>query len=850
MDKKIRRVFMYSIVSAVTICVIIFSFLVYWMSKQTRESVSNISALYMSEMCIQIKQKFTSVSKLRMNQMSGLIRRTSPEAAVYGTEMFEQLQVGAEVRDLESLGLYKEDGEAEHIYGEKLQVYDFSDLLKVMEKEEAGLAWGQNEEGDKFLMMAVRAKYPLKDGSTSDFLVGAVSMEYLNNALYLDEKEGMMYSHIIDNDGTFVIRNSDAYRENYFDRIDSLIEENPGQGRTGSKVYTEELKKAIEREESYFTIVMIDGEERFVHCTPISENVDWYLVAIMPSEALDTTINHLDRVRIISILSVFAVIMVTMLVIFNIYYQFSKKQMKLLDQAKKEAVHANEAKSEFLSSMSHDIRTPMNAIIGMTEIATRNIRDSARIEDCLGKIRLSSKHLLGLINDVLDMSKIESGKMTLNEGPMSLREVMDDIVNIAQPQIKEKNQYFDIYIQDIYTENVLCDEIRFNQVILNLLSNAIKFTPAEGRIDVHLYQEPSEKGEEFIKTHVIVEDTGIGMSEEFQKKIFDSFVREEKTQVQKIAGTGLGTSIAKNIINLMGGKIELQSEEGKGSTFHVIVDMKKSHLEESEMKLPEWNVLVVDDDERLCLSAVANLRDLGVHADWTLDGREAVNMIVEHHEKGEDYHFALIDWKMPNMDGIQTIHEIRKKVGKYMPIFLVSSYDWGELEDKMNSYEIEGFIAKPLFKSTLFVRLQQYMEGYKFDTEGAEESIDFSNKHILLSEDIDINWEIANEILSASGLILERAENGLECVNMFKDSEVGFYDAILMDIRMPIMDGYDATKAIRALNRADSSLPIIAMTADAFSDDAQRCFECGMDAHLTKPLDIRECMRTLQKYLS
>lgn len=300
----------------------------------------------------------------------------------------------------------------------------------------------------------------------------------------------------------------------------------------------------------------------------------------------------------------------------------------------------------------------------------------------------------------------------------------------------------------------------------------------------------------------------------------------------------------------MGGKIELQSEEGKGSTFHVIVDMKKSHLEESEMKLPEWNVLVVDDDERLCLSAVANLRDLGVHADWTLDGREAVNMIVEHHEKGEDYHFALIDWKMPNMDGIQTIHEIRKKVGKYMPIFLVSSYDWGELEDKMNSYEIEGFIAKPLFKSTLFVRLQQYMEGYKFDTEGAEESIDFSNKHILLSEDIDINWEIANEILSASGLILERAENGLECVNMFKDSEVGFYDAILMDIRMPIMDGYDATKAIRALNRADSSLPIIAMTADAFSDDAQRCFECGMDAHLTKPLDIRECMRTLQKYLS
>ncbi len=524
--------------------------------------------------------------------------------------------------------------------------------------------------------------------------------------------------------------------------------------------------------------------------------------------------------------------------------------MKLLDQAKKEAVHANEAKSEFLSSMSHDIRTPMNAIIGMTEIATRNIRDSARIEDCLGKIRLSSKHLLGLINDVLDMSKIESGKMMLNEGPVSLREVMDDIVNIAQPQIKEKNQYFDIYIQDILTENVLCDEIRLNQVILNLLSNAIKFTPSEGRIDVHLYQEESPKGEAYVRTHFLVEDTGIGMSEEFQKKIFDSFVREEKAQVQKIVGTGLGTSIAKNIINLMGGEISLQSEEGKGSTFHVIVDLKKSEVDEEDMKLPEWSILVVDDDERLCLSAVANLKDLGVHADWTLDGMEAVKMIAEHHERGEDYHFALVDWKMPNMDGIQTIQEIRKRVGRHMPIFLVSSYDWGEMEDKLSSFEIEGFIGKPLFKSTLFGRLQQYMEGYSFDTDNTGEQVDFNNKRILLSEDIDINWEIANEILSASGLILERAENGLECVNMFQQSEEGFYDAILMDIRMPVMDGYDATKAIRALDRSDSNLPIIAMTADAFSDDAQRCFECGMDAHLTKPLDIRECMRTLQKYLS
>lgn len=850
MDKRIRRVFMYSIISSVTVCVIIFGVLMYWMSMQTRASVLNISELYMSEMCIQIQQKFTSVSNLRLDQVEGIVKRTSPETVEYGKEMLDELKLGAEVRNLDYLGLYKEEGEAEHLLGGELRIQDFADLLEVLETEGKGFGWSQNAAGEKFFMMAVKAEYPLKDGSTSDFLVGGVSMDYLDTALYLDEGDALMYSHIIDDDGAFVIRNSDAYRVNYFDRIESIVEAKPGQGRAGSMQFIEGLKKAISKRESYSALVVIDGEEKHIRCTPVSENVDWYLISVMPNGALDETVNKLDWVRMASILSAFAVIMITMLLIFNMYYQFSKKQLQMLDQAKEEAEHANEAKSEFLSSMSHDIRTPMNAIIGMTEIATRNIRDSARIEDCLGKIRLSSKHLLGLINDVLDMSKIESGKMTLNEGPMSLREVMDDIVNIAQPQIKEKNQYFDIYIQDILTENVICDEIRLNQVILNLLSNAIKYTPPEGRIDVHLYQEESPKGEMYVRTHVLVEDTGIGMSEEFQKKIFDSFVREERAQVQKIAGTGLGTSIAKNIINLMGGEIELQSEEGKGSIFHVIVDLKKSEVDEEDMKLPEWNILVVDDDERLCLSAVANLRDLGVHADWTVDGMEAVKMIVDHYERGEDYHFALIDWKMPNMDGIQTIHEIRKRVGKHMPIFLVSSYDWGELEDKMNSFEIEGFIGKPLFKSTLFGRLQQYVEGYNFDTEGTGEQVDFNSKHILLSEDIDINWEIANEILSAAGLILERAENGLECVNMFKDSEIGYYDAVLMDIRMPIMDGYDATKAIRALNRPDSSLPIIAMTADAFSDDAQRCFECGMDAHLTKPLDIRECMRTLQKYLS
>ena len=297
-------------------------------------------------------------------------------------------------------------------------------------------------------------------------------------------------------------------------------------------------------------------------------------------------------------------------------------------------------------------------------------------------------------------------------------------------------------------------------------------------------------------------------------------------------------------------KIQMESEQGKGTTFHAILDLKKADINEDDMKLPEWNVLVVDDNEQLCISAAANLEELGVHTEWSMDGREAVKMIEEHHKRKEDYFFVLIDWKMPNMDGMQTIHEIRNRVGKDIPIFLISAYDWSDIVDEANTMEIEGFISKPLFKSTLYEHLKQYVDGYsKEDEKIKSEDIDFNGKRILLAEDIDINWEVAFEILSSVGLELERAVNGKECLEIFERSEIGFYDAILMDIRMPVMDGYDAAKAIRALNRPDHGLPIIAMTADAFSDDARHCLECGMDAHIPKPLDVKECMRILQKYL-
>lgn len=845
METNIKRFLRNSFISVISICVIVFIGLVLIMGKRTESTIDEISEIYMSEMNTQIQQKFSTVIGLRLEQIEGIVKRTPPESAVYGEELLEELALGGEVRDFDFLALYGEDGTIENIYGDELDVFQDEGLLESLKNDGSIVAMGINHRGERMLILGKQAEYPMEDGGRSVALLAGAPMDYLKEALFLDSDETLIYSHIIDSKGNFVIRSGNAYRESYFDRIISEVRDNH---KGGAEEYIKELQEAIENGEAYSRLVSINGEKRYTYCTPLAENLDWYLVTVMNSEAMDTPISSLDVQRLIIMIASSVMILVAMSVMFIKYFRFSIRQMEDLNEARKKAVQSDKAKSEFLSSMSHDIRTPMNAIIGMTEIALKNIKDPERVVDCLGKVKLSSKHLLGLINDVLDMSKIESGKMTLNMNQMSLREAMDDIVNIMQPQVKARNQYFDIFIQSIQTENVFCDSVRLNQVLLNLLSNATKFTPEEGRIDVHLYQEDSPQGEEYVRTHFIVEDTGIGMSEEFQKKIFDSFERENSDQVAKIMGTGLGMSITKAIVDLMDGTIELKSEQDKGSRFHIALDLKKSDIDEKDMMLPHWDVLVVDDNEQLCTSAVANLQELGVHTEWSLDGRQAIRMIEDRHLQNNDYDFVLVDWKMPHMNGIEVIREMRNVTqGKKVPAFLISAYDWNELEEVEES-EIEGFISKPLFKSTLYLYLRKYMEGITCE-EDEEEEIDFEGKHILLAEDIDVNWEFISEILGSVGLILERAINGRECLEKFEASEIGFYDAILIDIRMPVMNGYDATVAIRKLERSDNGLPIIAMTADAFSDDAQHCLEVGMDAHIAKPIDLKECMRTLQKYL-
>ena len=572
----------------------------------------------------------------------------------------------------------------------------------------------------------------------------------------------------------------------------------------------------------------------------------------MPYGALDEAVSSLGSQRAAITFVSCGILLAATLVVFFLYFRMSRRQLAAVEKAQREAERANRAKSEFLSNMSHDIRTPMNAIVGMTAIASANMDNREQVASCLRKISLSSKHLLGLINDVLDMSKIESGKLTLNLDAVCLRETVEGIASIIQPQVKSRKQSFDVFIQNIRRENVLCDGVRLNQVLLNLLSNALKFTPEGGRITMTVSQEDSARGEGFVRTHFIVQDTGIGMSEEFQKKIFDSFAREDSTRVQRTEGTGLGMAITKYIVDEMQGTITVASQRDKGSCFHVTLDLENAPDTEGEMRLPPWDMLVVDDDEPLCRSAADSLGEIGVRAEWALSGGQALALAQERRRQGRDYHVILLDWKLPGMDGIETARQLRRAIGDHVPILLISAYDWSDIEAPARQAGISGFMAKPLFKSTLYHGLLRFAGDEPAQQEEPQEAaLDFTGIRILVAEDNELNWEIASELLSSYGFQLDWAENGRQCVDRFSASQPGDYALILMDLRMPVMNGYEATAAIRALDRPDSrSIPIIAMTADAFSEDIHRCLACGMNAHIAKPLDMRELLRLLQKHLA
>lgn len=844
MIKNTKKFLLISFSILISVCSVMLTITSMYVSGKSDGAINEIGMIYMSAVAKQMQEKFDAVVDSQILEMEGIVERHPPETMEYGPAMIEQLVLSAQVRDFLYLGLYTKEGDCEVIYGKEVEYESEEVFHKVLQDSSLRIFSGFSTEGERVMCLLIDVAYPMKDGKTSSAMVAAMPMEYLESVLALDGENSLMYSYIIRRDGTFVIR---AREESLFENMSETFCAYKGKE---AAEYASELREAIDKNIDYATIACVNQERRYLLCTDLP-NSEWYLISLMPFGILDRILKDLSINRQTATLMMCFVIIGGIVIIFILYYRLSKQQLLELENARREAVKANKAKSEFLSSMSHDIRTPMNGIVGMTAIAMTNIDNPERVKDCLEKITLSSRHLLGLINDVLDMSKIESGKLTLNMNQISLRETMDSIVNIVQPQVKERQQHFDIFIQEIITEEVHCDSVRLNQILINLLSNALKFTPEGGRINVYLQQEPSPVGDSYVRCHFRVKDNGIGMTEEFQKKIFDTFTREEKAQVDKIEGTGLGMAITKAIVEAMKGSIEVQSEPGKGTEFHITLDLEKADTKEEDMKLPPWRMLVVDNNEELCQSAVCSLKEIGIDAQWVADGKTAVEMAKKYQEEQNPFEIVLLDWKMPDMDGLHTAREMRKHLGDEVPILIISAYDWSEIEEEAAEVGIQGFIAKPLFKSNLFLGLKHYMldESEKEEKEESDLHNSFLGKKILLAEDNDLNWEIAEDLLSEVGFELERAENGKICVEKFEQSAQGYYDVVLMDIRMPIMNGYDAARAIRASARPDAKLPIIAMTADAFSDDIQRCLDCGMNEHVAKPIDVNRLTQLLKKYL-
>ena len=531
---------------------------------------------------------------------------------------------------------------------------------------------------------------------------------------------------------------------------------------------------------------------------------------------------------------------------------------KQKNQALSEAVHAaetaNRAKSTFLSNMSHDIRTPMNAIIGFATLAVSNIDNKTRVQDYLSKILSSGNHLLSLINDILDMSRIESGKIHLEETEVNLSEVLHDLKTIISGQIHAKQLELYMDAMDIMDEDVYCDKTRLNQVLLNLLSNAIKFTPAGGTVSVRIRQfQGTKKGRSMYE--IRVKDTGIGMSREFAQRIFDPFERERTSTVSRTQGTGLGMAITKNIVDMMGGMIEVQTEKGSGTEFIVRLDLRiqaEHQRMEKIVELEGLKALVVDDDFNTCDSVTKMLVKVGMRSEWTLSGKEAVLRARQSLELGDAFHTYIIDWRLPDMNGIEVTRQIRS-LGDDTPIIILTAYDWSDIEVEARAAGVTAFCSKPMFMSDLRETLLNAIgqkQNNRTDTIPASVNADFKNKQILLVEDNELNSEIAVEILKEYGFRVDTAENGVEAVERIRNSTPGAYDLVLMDVQMPVMNGYEATHQIRSLDNPElAGITILAMTANAFDEDRKKALEAGMNGFLSKPIIIEELIHTLQSNL-
>lgn len=642
-----------------------------------------------------------------------------------------------------------------------------------------------------------------------------------------------------------------------------------------------DIRAALTKADTLSTNFVIDGVE-YYYCITSLEEYDTLLLFLIPARFVAAeTVSMVGMVvrtllfLVVTLLVLVALAAAAVIRQHNSTRRFRQEQINLrrqeemnarleesnvmlarskesAEQAFRIAEEANRAKSSFLSNMSHDIRTPMNAIIGFAALLARDADNPDKVREYTKKITSSSQHLLGLINDILDISKIEAGKTTLNLSDENIVDLIENIDSIIRPQMKAKGHTFEVYSKDLKHEHVVMDKLRLNQILLNLLSNAVKYTPEGGHITLTI-QELSQNARQLAYFRFIVEDDGYGMSKEYMQNLFQAFTREEDSVTNKIQGTGLGMAITKNLLDLMGGTISVESEKGKGSTFTVDLNL---HISEQAIDQNFWRkhgitrLLAVDDEEVICQNIQLTMEGTEVIVDYTLDGQSAIDRIKQAKRENNPYHVILLDWKMPGMDGLETAKRIRQEISTNLPIIILTSYDWPEDEAQEKEAGIDAFLSKPFFLTSFRQKVDAVLNREPVSEEENNEESIFEGLHILVAEDNEINAEILSELLSTVGAFCEICENGQIAAETFEKSAPGQYQLILMDVQMPVMNGYEATRAIRNLNHPMAqSIPIIAMTANAFAEDVRDALEAGMNAHVAKPVDMAVLQQTVREVL-
>ncbi len=813
--------------------------------KTTKDSVYDVSALYLEEL-----------TKQRVNQLLGNLDSQLQQLQVTVDAMRDedvadrettQKSVGR-MRKINGFDFYALVDEAGTLYTESdivtgMEEFPFLDG-NCPEPKKTAITFSKKLGAEGMVLASMPVTGHVLDGRKITAAVGGIAPRYISTRLSLESDTGKIFCEIFKADGTFVLKTNHDHLRTRLNLL-TAMEENADFTENTS---LEGLKRCLKQGKPGIIAYYLEDILHYTYYAPV-EGTDWFIKTTihydLVSEKVDVVRSTLFRNSMIQMCLVILVLFVGFMVYLSIRRRNEKLQLATL-----QAQESSRAKSAFLSNMSHDIRTPMNAIIGFTTLAMKCEENVEKIHEYLKKILASSNHLLTLINDVLEMSRIESGKIYLDETECNLSEILHDLNTIIIGQIEEKQQELMMDAVNVVNEDVFCDRLRLNQVLLNLLSNAIKFTPAKGKICVFIEQK--DGAPEGYGIYVIrVKDTGIGMTKEFAENVFKPFERERTSTVSGIQGTGLGMAITKSIVDMMEGTIEVVTAPGQGTEYIIQINLRlqdKQREPEPIAELTGVRALVVDDDFDTCDATSRMLKKLGIQSEWTMSGKEAILRTKQSQSMEDDFGIYIIDWRLPDLRGSELAKQIRSIVGSEVPILVMTAYDWADIEEEARGAGVTAFCSKPVFMSDLQAALSRAIGKQVVVAEEIEEEkkFDFSGKKVLLVEDNELNREIAVEILSEVGIQIEEAENGAIALEKVQNATPGQYDLVLMDIQMPVMDGYEACRRIRALEDEErSSIVIVAMTANAFEEDKMAAIEAGMNGHIAKPLDVEVLFETL-----